>query len=314
MNARLTWMLKTILVGGVIMLLNHPIAYAICRDITPHYTTLVVTIIIISVLYGYIALFGPHHFHAVLIGLLAGNLISLLTWMVSFRDVIFHFSDPDKLSVFYSIGVFIPATIQFFLVLKQDESPTKKLHIISTAFVTVSLFVYLVYRLFHRQFYDPTEYNYFHFSLGLVVGFITAFTIRFIVSRNILVFQKLSLYLEVMLKPIVAFFLGYLLIMFMFSGIYTLAYFADGAIFTHLKNDPFGELMFYSFSTITGMSFSAVEPQSPFAFFLTTAEHFLGLVWMTVVFAAALAHLQVPFRRISMQLDKLVSAESEAER
>lgn len=309
MNGRLIWMLKTIFVGVVIMALNLPIAYAICHDITPHYTTLITTIIIISVLYGYIALFGPQHFHAVLIGILAGNLISLLTWIVSFRDVLLHISDPDKLSVFYSVGVFIPATIQFFMVLKKEGGPTKKLQIFSTAVAAISLFAYLLYRFFNRQFHDSIGYNFFHFSLGLFVGVLSAITIRFIVTRNILVFQKLSLYLEVMFKPIIAFFLGYLLIMLTFAGIYTLVYFSDATVFTHLKNDVFGELMFYSFSTITGMTFSAIEPQNPVAFFLTTAEHFLGLVWMTVVFAAALAHLQVPFRKISIQLDKLMGEE-----
>jgi hypothetical protein len=117
-------------------------------------------------------------------------------------------------------------------------------------------------------------------------------------------FQKLSLYLKVMLKPILAFFLGYILIMFTFTGLFTLAYFHDKSIFNHLDHDIFGEMMFYSFSTITSIGFSVIEPQKPLAFFLTSIENFLGLIWMTVVFAAALAHLQAPFRRISHQLDE----------
>ena len=309
MMSRLTWMLKTIFVSAIIVALNYPIAFAICHDITPHFTTLITTILIISLLYGFSTLCGPHHFHAVLIGLLAGNLIALLTWVVSFRDVIFHLSDLNKLSVFYSLGVFLPTSFQLIMSIKQDKSETAKLHSVLTIAITASLFGYLMFRLLNRVFHDTVAFDFFHFSLGFIVGVITAGIIHFMLSRNILVFQKLSLYLKVMLKPIVAFFLGYLLIMFTFAGIYTLAYFSDNAVFTHLKNDTFGELMFYSFSTITGMSFSVVEPQNPIAFFLTTAEHFLGLVWMSVVFAAALAHLQVPFSRISAQLDKLMMKE-----
>lgn len=303
---RLTWMLKTMIVSGLIVLLNYPVVHGVCHDISQHYTTLIVTILVLSVLYGFSALCSPQHFHAILIGLLAGNLIALLTWIVSFRDVIFHFSDPDKLSFFYSLGVLIPSTVQFFTTFKQNDSQTKKLHIALTSMITISLFGYIVYRFFHQNFYDTNLYNFFHLILGLVVGIITVSVIRFVITYNILVFEKLSLYLEAMLKPIIAFFLGYLLIMFTFSGIYTLAYLSDNTIFNHLYNDPFGELMFYSFSVITGMTFSVVEPQHPITFFLTTAEHFLGLVWMTVVFAAALAHLQLPFRKISMELNKLI--------
>lgn len=307
MNARLTWMLKTLIMGAAILLLNYPITFAICHDITPHFTTLVTTVVIISLLYAFIVLCGPHHFHALLIGLLAGNLIALLTWLVSFREIIFNMLDPDKLSVYYSLGIFIPIVIHLFIGLKQDQSPTKKIHITTTAIATFGLFAYLMFDLFSKGLHDPKNYNYFHFTLGIAVGLITTSVIHFMVSRNILVFEKLSFYIQAMAKPVIAFFLGYLLIMFMFAGIYTLTYFSDSTTFTHLKNDTFGELMFYSFSTITGMTFSAVEPQHPFTFFLTTLEHFLGLVWMTVVFAAALAHLQVPFRKISLQLEKLMS-------
>ena len=309
MDSRLTWTLKTIFISGLIVLLNYPITYAICHDITAHYTTLITTILIISLLYGFSVLCGPHHFHAVLIGLLAGNLLALLTWIVSFRDIVFHLTDQNKLSVFYSLGVFFPTMFQFFLNFKQDKSDTKKLHIILTSLITGFLFGYLLYKLFHRQFYDLGQNNVYHFLFGFSAGIITALIIRFVMTKNILVFQKLYLYLEVMAKPIVAFFLGYLLIMFTFAGIYTLAYFANNTIFTHLQNDTFGELMFYSFCTMTGMSFSVVEPQHPVTFFLTTVEHFLGLVWMTVVFAAALAHLQLPFRRISQQLESAAPEE-----
>lgn len=308
-NGRLTWMLKTILTSGIILLLNYPIVHGVCHDISRHYTTLIVTILTLSVLYGFSALCSPQHFHAVLIGLLAGNLIALLTWIVSFRDVVFHFSDPDKLSFFYSLGVLIPSTVQFFTTFKQNDSQTKKLHIFLTSMITLSLFGYIVYRYHYLNIHDGGLYNTFHLTLGLVVGIVTVSVIRFVITHNVLVFEKLSLYLEAMLKPIAAFFLGYLLIMFTFSGIYTLAYLSDNSIFNHLYNDPFGELMFYSFSVITGMTFSVVEPQHPITFFLTTVEHFLGLVWMTVVFAAALAHLQLPFRKISLELNKLIKDE-----
>src|SRR3990167_11456922 len=100
-NGRLIWMLKTILVSGIIVLLNYPIAFSICHDITPHFTTLVTTLLVLSVLYGFSTLCGPHHFHAVLIGLLAGNLIALFTWMISFREIVFGIIDSEKLSAFF---------------------------------------------------------------------------------------------------------------------------------------------------------------------------------------------------------------------
>src|SRR3990167_2373914 len=228
-NGRLTWMLKTILVSGIIVLLNYPIAYAICHDITPHFTTLISTLLVLSVLYGFSTLCGPHHFHAVLIGLLAGNLIALFTWMVSFREIIFGIYDPEKLSTFYSLGVFIPATIHFFLSAKQDDSHTKTMHIVLTSLGSLSLFYYLLSQLIYRQIHEPQSLNFYHFGVGLLIGSIAAFMIHIVMNKNILVFQKLSLYIEVMVKPIMAFFLGYLLIMFTFSGLYTIFYFANHA-------------------------------------------------------------------------------------
>lgn len=292
---------RILIVIGVILLANYPIAFAICHDITPHFTTLVITILTISILYGLFSLSGPYDFHAILIGLLAGNLVALLTWMVSFRDVVIHVVDINKLSVFYSLGVFTPIMIQFLLTLKRERKKVSYSRMGLTIGVILTLLAYLLLRLIRRVFHDTYYFNFFHFTLGLIVGLITILIIQFVLTQHILVFHKLSSYLKVMVKPIIAFFLGYILIMFTFTGIYALAYFSDPQLFTHLKNDPFGELMFYSFSTITGMTFSVVEPQHPIAFFLTTAEHFLGLIWMTVVFAAALAYLQAPFSLISAQ-------------
>src|SRR3990167_3396011 len=303
MNVRAVWMLKTTVVTAIIVLCNYPIAFAICHDISPHASTLLTTILIISLLYGFCALCGPHHFHALLIGLLAGNLISVLTWIVSFRDTFFHLSDPDKLSVFYSLGVFLPSAVQFYLSVKENKSETKKLHLFLTTGIILFLFGHLLHRYLHRMYHDSFSYNFLHFSLGFLVGLISASGIQLILSRHLLMFEKLYLYLEVMLKPILAFFLGYLLIMFTFTGIYTIAYFYDPSIFNHLNDDKFGDMMFYSFSTITGIGFSVIEPQKPLSFALTSTENFLGLIWITVVFAAALAHLQIPFRRISSQLD-----------
>lgn len=314
MNVRLSWMLKTILVTAIIVLCNYPIAFAICHDISSHSTTLLTTLLIISLLYGFSALCGPHHFHALLIGLLAGNLIAVLTWIVSFRDVVFHLSDPDKLSVFYSLGVFLPAAVQFYLSAKENKSDFKKLHLFLTTGIITLLFGYLIYQLIHRILHDSFSYNFFHLSLGFVVGLITAVIIHLMLSRHLLMFEKLYLYLAVMLKPILAFFLGYLLIMFTFTGLFTIAYFYDHTIFNHLNNDKFGDMMFYSFSTITGIGFSVIEPQKPLAFILTTTENFLGLVWITVVFAAALAYLQLPFRHISVQLERLAKAKAKAKK
>ncbi|EKD78205.1 MAG: hypothetical protein ACD_42C00002G0004 [uncultured bacterium] len=309
MFERSTWLLKATMVSIIIILCNYPIAYAVCHDITLHFTTLITTILIISLLYGFSTLCGPHHFHSILIGILAGDLIALLTWVVSFRELIFHLTDTDKLSILYSLGVAIPAGYQFFLSIKRDRSSTHFLHILLTALIYVVLMVYLFVRLYFRLIHDSTAFEFFHFTLGFSVGLLTAIVIHIILTRNLLVFEKLSYYLDVMAKPVIAFFLGYLLIMFIFAGLYTMVYFTYNDAFTRLSSDVFGDLLFYSFSTITGLGISVIVPHKPIVLFLTIAENFLGLVWMSVVFAAALAYLQSPFQRISRQLEMLVKAE-----
>lgn len=309
MNHRLTWMLKTVLVMGIILLCNYPVAFTISNDISPYSNTLIVTLLTISLLYSFSALCGPHHFHAVLIGLLAGNLLAFLTWVGSFLVTLLHINDYNTLSTFYSVGIFIPAAIQFFLSTRHDTTETRQIHIVLTTLVTLSLFGYLVYRLYHRLVIESSYFNFFHFSSGFLIGCITAGFIHLVLTRNLLVFHRLYLYLEVMLKPIIAFFLGYLSIILTFTGFYALAYFSDPAIFSRLTNDRFGDLLFYSFSVITGMGFSVIMPEKPVAFVLTTIENFMGLIWITVVFAAAIAYLQEPFRKISVKLDRMSSRE-----
>lgn len=291
----------------IIVLSVYPIVFAVSRDLNMQTPTLVISILGISVLYGFLGYYYSARFiHGILLGVLVGYSVGVLSWLLAFREEVFHFSDNDMLSSFYSCGVFLPIAVRFFSLVKKNNIHFTVFHRLSTRLIIFVLLFFILYSAMGKVKYESFSLIAFHFILGAIVGILTMIVVHYITSRNLLMFDRLTKYLAVMVKPILAFFLGYLFIMFLFTGLYTLTYTTNPTVFSHLKNDKFGDMMFYSFSVITGLGFSVIQPEKPIALFLTTCENFMGLIWMSVVFSAALAYLQAPFARITSQLDKLL--------
>jgi hypothetical protein len=99
--------------------------------------------------------------------------------------------------------------------------------------------------------------------------------------------------------PIGAFALGYLIIAFIFAGVFASIWRADSAAFKGLEKHPtLIDFVYYSVVTISTTGYGDVSPQSPLAKMLASAEALIGLAWTIVVFAAVLivvqGHLQPP--------------------
>lgn len=167
----------------------------------------------------------------------------------------------------------------------------------------IFLFVaaYLILNLTESATTHPWYLRFSALFIGLCIGSLVWFVVQKLVAKRIHLYEKISAYLKVMAKPVVAFFIGYLVIMLCFAGLYSLAYIHDHQVFNHLKNDSLTDMLYYSFSIITGLGFSIIEPEKPITLFLTGLENFLGLVWVTVIFAATIAYLQKPFEALSLR-------------
>jgi hypothetical protein len=97
--------------------------------------------------------------------------------------------------------------------------------------------------------------------------------------------------------PIGGFALGYLVIAFIFTGLFAAVWRADSAAFKGLPAHPqLIDFAYYSVMTISTTGYGDVAPQSPPAKLLASAEALAGLTWTVVVFAAVLTLVQ---RRLS---------------
>ena len=93
--------------------------------------------------------------------------------------------------------------------------------------------------------------------------------------------------------PIGGFALGYLVITFIFAGLFASEWRADTNAFKGLsKHPPFIDFLYYSVMTISTTGYGDVTPQSLPAKLLAAAEVLIGLAWTVVIFAAVLLVVQ----------------------
>lgn len=97
--------------------------------------------------------------------------------------------------------------------------------------------------------------------------------------------------------PIGAFAFGYLVIAFIFAGVFASIWRADSTAFKGLTEHPaFIDFVYYSVMTITTTGYGDVAPQSPPAKIFASAEALIGLAWTVVIFAAVLIVVQRQFQ------------------
>jgi hypothetical protein len=93
--------------------------------------------------------------------------------------------------------------------------------------------------------------------------------------------------------PIGAFAFGYLVIAFIFAGLFASVWRADSTAFKGLSQHPtFIDFVDYSVMTISTTGYGDVAPQSPAAKVLASAEALVGLAWTVVIFAVVLMVVQ----------------------
>lgn len=113
------------------------------------------------------------------------------------------------------------------------------------------------------------------------------------VRRWVLALREVWEIVRRMGPPIGGFALGYLIIAFIFAGLFASVWRADSRAFTGLPEHPaLTDFIYYSVMTISTTGYGDVAPHSPPAKILASAEALVGLAWTIVVFAAVLRVVQ----------------------
>lgn len=295
--------LETIVFIALVFITNFPFAYAITHDHQIFHLFFTFTFTVLPIVYGLSTLSHSGFFAAYFISTLIGYITMLSSWFI------FHINDLSpfitQLSLaYYTVGLLLPALPNLYRTyLRLTHQKLLWLNFM-IQFGLLGLFLGLL--LLELGIWSQSKLSItelFSFFIGIIISASIWILVKNVFIKKLHVYTKLVAYMSVMGKPIIGFFIGYLTIMLFFTGLYSLHYHMDNTSFNNLENDVFISMLYYSFSIITGLGFSVIEPEKPVTFFLTGLENFMGLVWITVVFAAALAYLQEPFKKLSKKMD-----------
>jgi hypothetical protein len=117
------------------------------------------------------------------------------------------------------------------------------------------------------------------------------------VRRWVLALEEVWKVVRLMGPPVGGFALGYLILSFVFAGLFSSVWRADSMAFKGLPTHPhFTDFAYYSVMTISTTGYGDISPQSALAKMLASAEALIGLTWTIVVFAAVLTVVQKRFR------------------
>lgn len=286
----------------LIAIMNLPLAYAINQDvqkISSNYTYLLTTI---PLFYGLSLLLVPNsvYFTCLLFGTLIGYLTYILTWFLTMNPTMLSLLMLGGGIKFYNYGLILPIIPTIFLLFKKTKwDKAHWFNILTQLVIFLFIIVYLIFDIYSWNKSD----HIFNALFGFIVGFILASVLLFLAKRylisNIAVLEKINAYIFAMIKPMIAFFAGYVIILFFFVGMYSIVHTFNPEAFEKLSDDVFLSLFYFSLSCLTGLGAALVQPKVPISILIAGSENFLGLIWITVVFAASIGYLQSSFNKIS---------------
>jgi len=149
---------------------------------------------------------------------------------------------------------------------------------------------------------------------GISAGALYSIFIRDWMLPTSKVFSILIDYMRAMFLPISAFFIGYFLILLTFAGIYAVLALHDPSAFAGASVPwKLYEYIYYSVITITTVGDPDIYAHTALAKWLTMTEIILGLMWTTVVLAAAVGYLQRTFRDLAakFQMSEKIDSQSD---
>jgi hypothetical protein len=288
----------------LILIINFPLAFAVCNDaqqVSIRYTYILCGI---PLVYGLTLLLQPRtkFITCLLFGTLIGYLIYLICWGITFNNMLFNFLIEGGGVRFLNYGLIAPIlpSILFFKKIKWDKLNWLNIAVQLSIIFLVFLFLCLdIYSWNEKK--DIISHALIGFIIGLLIALITYFFVNNYLLRRLRVFNKIVAYIKAMGKPMLAFFAGYFVILFFFAGIFSIINASYPHAFNQLPHDKLIDLFYYSLSSLTGLGASTVQPQIPLAIFISGLETFIGITWVTMVFAATIGYLQDAFSKVSLK-------------
>lgn len=307
-------LLSALLISFIVMLLNFPIAFALVhssQNMKIEYAMVLTMIPVIYSLTIYIRMHIENQgevrlFYPIAYGTIMGYLICIVSVILCSYAPFFNFMSKNGGFKYYNIGLIIPMLLIVYFHLKNMWQET-------FSYITL---VFIIFYCSTTLFYIYQDIVLFKSATSVTVIFITIL-LGIIVSSTLLLFVyrvirtkvraflRVGYFLSTMGKPVGAFFIGYIAILLFFTGIFSLLDFFQPNSFHNPGQKSFFDYFLYSYFVLTDWNASQMKPLSHIGFGLSMLENFLGIVWITVVFAATLGYLQKPFLDLSKQLREL---------
>ena len=245
------------------------------------------------------------HADNIILGLTSGFIISLIIWAL-FATHTAYWGTVEEVFLFSFTGSFIigmlPETIEMLF---PQRTVFSSAHM-TFGIICVGLFALAaaLFALFMKMYgHDAMLFESAivrGIIYGVCLGTLYSLLIRFILLPSLNVFKVLFSYIRAMLKPMMLFFIGYLILTFTFAGLYALiGTMHHGAFVGASIPLQFNEYLYFSFTIISTLGTADIVAHSLIVKWISIVEVMLGLMWVTIVLAATIGYLEEAFATLS---------------
>jgi hypothetical protein len=298
----------------IVFFMTFPLAYSLTHsvvDITIKYALILSAIPCFFALFLYIKHQADKQefylFHPILFGILIGYLLYFLIALCLLNPFFYNLIINQGTYEAFNIGLISPQLLLLFLFIPHAINKDEY-HILLLFFLYLCLLLSYIY--VDIVFFDktiPFPSALISVFMGFCITFSAMFICFFFFRERVKTFFVIGGYIKTMTKPVAAFFLGYFIIVLFFAGIHASIAVINEAAFSLKSTNKFFDFFFYSYCTLTGFIESGIKPLTRTAIMVSIFENFLGLVWVTVVFAATIGYLQESFSALSKKFKETSS-------
>lgn len=290
---------KVLLMVLVSSLIVMPLAYAI----NDFYGILMTFPVMILLSFGLLE--EQNYFIATWFSVTVGFWISVIVWAVtSLRFLLSPEVETHFLWGF--MPGFLLTVLPLMLFGKHISRETRyhlRIEILVSTFILIliSVVALLLVEHFHATIWENVIAAILGVSSSACLGVLLGYQLKFFVLPSLALFEVIMDYIRAMVLPVGVFFVGYFIILFSFAGFYGVLYHLEPSSFqATVGNGIFaGQFIYFSIMMITGTGDTQIQPVTALAKLLVTGELIFGVIWTTVVLAAAIGYLQGTFNELA---------------
>ena len=265
--------------------------------------------VVLALIYGYTLCARKQYIVALILSICIGLFISLVILAFTSLTVIYSLSYFHIFFIAFTIvsiiGVIIASgTLNFTLFRKIRKEHRLLLFKYFGILSLIALIIYIIASFTHIDDGYYVRAISLAIIFGLLFGFVLYNVVNLVLLPEIEVYKVMIKYLQAMLLPVGAFIVGYLVLILLFAGFFTLCYRANISSFVGSSHYTFLHFVYYSINIITTLGATQIEASSSTAKILAGTEVVLGMMWVTVILAAAISHFQTQFNKINIDVQK----------